>query len=97
MILQWHVTNHSRLQQSLESDMRVAHALLEEITVSAANLQATISETYQVVSKIGSVGVAMGSIPWWLWALTCFCLAGLLAPKIVAILFVACGKVLLVP
>ena len=72
--------------------MRVAQALLCDVTASAANLQATLTETYQVMSKIGNLRMFSGAVPWWMWLLAFTCLLGLISPKVIALVFCAGGK-----
>lgn len=72
--------------------MRVAQALLRDVTASAANLQTTITETYQVMSQMGSMGIFAGAIPWWGWLLAFVCLVGLLSPRVIALIFLTFGK-----
>lgn len=74
--------------------MRVAQALLRDVTASAANLQTTLSETYQVMSKMGNLRFLSGFVPWWAWFLSLTCLLGLISPKIIALIFVTAGKLL---
>jgi hypothetical protein len=90
--LQRHIANYTYLQQAFESDLYIAHAILKEITTSAANLQTTLDETFHIVSKLASISSSIASLAWWIWAFVLVCLVGLRNARIVIAFILISGK-----
>ncbi|PGH17406.1 hypothetical protein AJ80_04862 [Polytolypa hystricis UAMH7299] len=61
------IENHSHLHQAFQTDLRIAHALVDDITASAANLRSSIEESATVFRTIGSISGVIGSLRWLAW------------------------------
>ncbi|OAX84164.1 hypothetical protein ACJ72_01468 [Emergomyces africanus] len=53
-------------QKTFQADLRISKAILKDVTVSAANLQTLIENSYAVFRKITTFGGALTSVAWWI-------------------------------